>query len=31
MAESIIARCEARGLRLTDQRRVIAKVLEQSA
>ena len=30
MAESIIARCEARGLRLTDQRRVIAKVLEQS-
>ena len=26
--ESIIARCEARGLRLTEQRRVIARVLE---
>ena len=26
--ESIIARCEARGLRLTDQRRVIARVIE---
>lgn len=30
MAESIIARCEARGLRLTEQRRVIARVLEAS-
>lgn len=28
--ESIIARCEARGLRLTDQRRVIARVLEEA-
>ena len=28
--ESIIARCEARGLRLTDQRRVIASVLESA-
>lgn len=26
--ESIIARCEARGLRLTEQRRVIARVIE---
>lgn len=26
--ESIIARCEARGLRLTGQRRVIARVIE---
>ena len=26
--ESIIARCEAQGLRLTEQRRVIARVLE---
>ncbi|MCV2864657.1 Fur family transcriptional regulator [Albidovulum sediminicola] len=30
MAESIIARCEAKGLRLTEQRRVIARVLESS-
>ena len=28
MPRSIIARCEARGLRLTDQRRTIASVLE---
>ncbi len=28
MSNSIIARCEARGLRLTDQRRTIAQVLE---
>ncbi|MGY6536177.1 MAG: Fur family transcriptional regulator [Pararhodobacter sp.] len=27
----ILARCEARGLRLTDQRRVIAQVLETAA
>lgn len=31
MPESIIARCEAKGLRMTGQRRVIAKVLEDSA
>lgn len=30
MGKSIIARCEARGLRMTGQRRVIAHVLEQS-
>ena len=30
MAHSIIARCEARGLRLTGQRRTIATVLEQA-
>lgn len=30
MAHSIIARCEAKGLRLTDQRRTIARVLEGS-
>ena len=30
MAESIIARCEAQGLRLTEQRRTIAAVLEDS-
>jgi Fur family ferric uptake transcriptional regulator len=28
MSKSIIARCEAQGLRLTDQRRTIAQVLE---
>lgn len=28
MTQSIIARCEAQGLRLTDQRRTIARVLE---
>ena len=30
MAESIIARCEAKGLRMTDQRRVIARVLSDA-
>ncbi len=30
MAESIIERCEAHGLRMTDQRRTIAQVLEDS-
>ena len=30
MTKTIIARCEARGLRLTGQRRVIAQVLEDS-
>jgi Fur family ferric uptake transcriptional regulator len=30
MAESIIARCEAKGLRMTDQRRVIARVLGEA-
>lgn len=30
MTKSIITRCEARGLRMTGQRRVIAKVLESS-
>lgn len=30
MARSIIKRCEARGLRLTQQRRVIASVLERA-
>ena len=28
MTQTILARCEARGLRLTDQRRTIARVLE---
>ena len=28
MSQTILARCEARGLRLTDQRRTIARVLE---
>ncbi len=31
MPEKIIERCEAKGLRLTEQRRVIADVLETSA
>ena len=31
MSRSIIARCEARGLRLTDQRRTIAQVLEEAS
>lgn len=31
MAESIIARCEAKGLRMTGQRRTIAQVLEDSS
>ncbi|MCV6824116.1 MULTISPECIES: Fur family transcriptional regulator [Halocynthiibacter] len=30
MSDTIISRCEAQGLRLTDQRRVIAGVLEES-
>ena len=30
MTQSIIARCEAKGLRLTEQRRTIARVLEGS-
>jgi Fur family ferric uptake transcriptional regulator len=30
MLKSIIARCEAQGLRLTDQRRTIAQVLEDA-
>lgn len=30
MADTIIARCEAKGLRMTEQRRVIARVLQQS-
>ena len=30
MAKSIIARCEARGLRMTGQRRVVAQVLEEA-
>jgi Fur family transcriptional regulator, ferric uptake regulator len=31
MTESMISRCEARGLRMTGQRRVIAQALEDSA
>lgn len=31
MSETIIERCEARGLRMTDQRRTIAQVLEDAA
>lgn len=30
MTDTIIARCEARGLRLTEQRRVIADVLQEA-
>src|SRR6056297_1083048 len=30
MSDTIISRCEAQGLRLTDQRRTIAQVLEDS-
>ena len=30
MAETIIERCEAKGLRMTDQRRTIASVLEDA-
>ena len=30
MSETIIERCEAKGLRMTDQRRTIAKVLEDA-
>lgn len=31
MSDKIIERCEAKGLRMTDQRRTIAAVLEESA
>lgn len=31
MADTILDRCEARGLRMTEQRRVIARVLQDSA
>ena len=31
MTDTITERCEARGLRMTDQRRIIAAVLEESA
>ncbi|WP_037316095.1 Fur family transcriptional regulator [Ruegeria halocynthiae] len=31
MSDTIIARCEAKGLRMTGQRRTIAQVLQQSA
>jgi len=31
MAETIIERCEAKGLRMTGQRRIIAQVLEDSS
>jgi Fur family ferric uptake transcriptional regulator len=31
MTDTILSRCEAQGLRLTDQRRVIASVLEAAA
>ena len=31
MPDTIISRCEAKGLRMTGQRRVIAKVLQDSA
>jgi len=30
MSDTILERCEARGLRLTEQRRVIARVLQES-
>jgi Fur family ferric uptake transcriptional regulator len=30
MTETILQRCESRGLRMTEQRRVIAQVLEES-
>jgi Fur family ferric uptake transcriptional regulator len=30
MSDTILSRCEARGLRMTEQRRVIAQVLEAS-
>lgn len=30
MSDTIIARCEAKGLRMTEQRRTIARVLEES-
>lgn len=31
MSDTILSRCEAKGLRMTEQRRVIARVLEESA
>lgn len=31
MSDTIISRCEAKGLRMTEQRRIIARVLQQSA
>lgn len=31
MTDTIIARCEAKGLRMTGQRRIIARVLQDSA
>lgn len=31
MTDTILTRCEAKGLRLTEQRRVIASVLEEAA
>jgi Fur family ferric uptake transcriptional regulator len=31
MTDTILSRCEAQGLRLTDQRRVIAAVLQEAA
>ncbi|KCV83519.1 FUR family manganese uptake regulator [Actibacterium atlanticum] len=31
MSDTIISRCEAKGLRMTEQRRIIAGVLQQSA
>ncbi|GHF56602.1 Fur family transcriptional regulator [Seohaeicola zhoushanensis] len=31
MADPIISRCEAKGLRMTGQRRIIAQVLEESS
>lgn len=31
MSDTIISRCEAKGLRMTDQRRVVAQVLQDSA
>lgn len=31
MSDTIIARCEAKGLRMTGQRRIIARVLQDSA
>ncbi|TCO70471.1 Fur family transcriptional regulator [Rhodovulum euryhalinum] len=30
MSDTILSRCEAKGLRMTDQRRVIARVLDDS-
>lgn len=30
MSDTILARCEAKGLRMTEQRRVIARVLQES-